>query len=98
MHGKGDSLQHRGVALERHITADGIAQQARKLVEANLPGYAKIVNVTDVASNLRAGDRLGGHAPEWPGGTSALKSRRPNRASKSLRHSGMFGLPFTIAR
>lgn len=40
------------IVARGHVGADEIAECTRKLVEANVPGYAKIIDVTGSASSL----------------------------------------------
>jgi len=40
------------IVARGRVSAEEIAENARKLVEANVPGYAKIIDVTGSTSNL----------------------------------------------
>ena len=40
------------IVARGQVSADEIAENAKKLVEANVPGYAKIIDVTGAASDL----------------------------------------------
>lgn len=67
------------VALDRvvvivargQVSADEIAENAKKLVEANVPGYAKIIDVTGAASNLTK-DQVNGMAAALRSGRGAV--------------------------
>jgi len=53
------------------VSADEIAQNAKKLVEANVPGYAKIIDVTGAASDMTP-ERVNGMAAALRSGREAV--------------------------
>ncbi len=55
------------IVARGHVSVDEIAESTRKLVEANVPGYAKIIDVTGSTSNLTR-EQVNGMAAMLRGG------------------------------
>jgi hypothetical protein len=58
------------IVARGHVSADEIAENTRALIAANVPGYAKIIDVTGSASNLTE-DQVNGIAAMLRGGPEA---------------------------
>ena len=59
------------IVARGHVSADEISQSIKKLVEANVPGYAKIIDVTGAASDMTP-ERVNGMAAALRSGRGAV--------------------------